>query len=623
MSSNSSKYKETRDLLSRGEFRAAEAAARDLLRHMPPDPSALVLLGAALVKQERFEDGLEPLGQALEYDRGLVEGWNWLSISLRNLGRLKEAESACLTGLQHKPDDPGLNFNLGLVYMAAHEFERASQYLERALYVYPQNPQIQQNLGLAYQEMGEDGNAEACFTKAIQLAPTAEQPLLSLASLALERGDFQRASTCAMQALALAPNSVSSHLLAARSNMAASLVREAQAHIDRILELDPENSLAYALQGTQRQYEGDFEAAAAAFGRSIELNPRQGIAYWGLLQGKRGSTEDIEWLPQMLHLAEDERIEPSERIYLYYAAGKISETAGDFVGAVKSFDNANAMAAATTSVVGRFSAEAYRSGFARIKEVFSSGFIESCGGLDNASSRPIFIVGMIRSGTTLMEQILSSHPDVQGGGELRFWGNRGRDCLNLAAGSIDPAKAKAAVEAYLELLKSLSSEAPHVTDKTPENLQMLGLLSILFPHAKFINLTRNPVENCLSIYTTPYAFPPEFAYSRMHIAIAYEEHRLLAEHWQTVLPKGALIDVSYEQLTTAPEPMIRAALDHCGLPWSEQCLRPEENKRKVLTPSLWHARQPIFQSSRERGKNYKGALPEFEQLQEGSPDRPT
>ncbi|MHB8635106.1 MAG: tetratricopeptide repeat-containing sulfotransferase family protein [Fimbriimonadaceae bacterium] len=604
---------EIRQLLLRGDFPGAEALARRTLAD-GLDPQTQILLAAALAKQNRFDEGLVPLRQGLDNDQTNIEGWNWLSICLRNLNRLKEAEEACLTAIRIKPDDAGSNFNLGLVYMMAADYPQAAKYLSLALQVHPQNAQIVQNLGLAFEGMGDEEKALACYRQAVQLAPNAPEPLLTLASLAMRRSDAQEALTAATGVLKLAPESVLALVLAARANFVLDRPKDAEACIARILEFDPGNSMAYAVQGLQKQFLGDFEGAAASYRKSIELNRRQGISYWGILQGRKAGPEDAVALPEFLKLAEDPRIEAFERAHLYYSAGKISDDTGDYKGALEHYDRANALSAATTAVVRNFNEAAYRAGFARNKAIFTSSFLEAHRDLGNPTARPIFVVGMIRSGTTLMEQILSCHPDVYGAGELRFWVNRGRECLDLVAGRLDPAKAKVLAEEYMQLLTSLDSVTERVTDKTPENLEMLGLLNILFPNAKIVNMNRNPVDNCLSIYTIPYSSPPDYAYVRRHIAIAYEEHAGLAEHWRQALPEDTMIDVSYEQLTADPEPTIRTVLTHLNLPWADQCLKPQDNKRTVLTPSLWQARQPIYRSSRERWRNYNGLLPEFENL---------
>lgn len=572
-----------------------------------------MLLGAALAKQDRYEEGLASLQVAVKRDGTLLEGWNFLSICYRNLGRLADAEAACLSALKVRPDD-GANFNLGIVYMMSGQFDKAANCFVTALQAHPNNPQILHHLGEAMEGLGEDDKALDCFRKSAKLAPGAVEPLLSLGTLSLRRGDAEEALTCASAALAIAPDSTVVLGLASRANLGLNRIEEADAQINRLLELDPGNAMAFAVQGIQRQYQGDFSGAAKSFQESIELNPIQGIGYWGILQGKKCGPDDREILPKLAQLASDQRIEPFERAYLSYAAGKVEDDCGDFAAAIRHYDDAAKLAAASSAVARKFDRDAYRREFETLKGLFNAELRAASAQLADLSARPIFVVGMIRSGTTLMEQILSSHPDVVGAGETRYWINRGYSCVDLAARRIDASRSKALVDTYLGMLEKLDGEAPHVTDKTPENLRLVGLINILLPNAKIVTMRRNAVDNCLSIYATPYAFPPEYAFVRDHIALAYDEHRKLADYWQESLPTGAITTVRYEDLIDDPEATIRSVLDHCGLPWNDAVLRHQENRRTVLTPSLWQARQPIYRSSRDRGKNYAGLLPEFERL---------
>jgi len=599
-------------LMARGEFADAEQVVRRLLSQ-GTSHRALVLLGASLSRQGRFEEALAPLNHALTGDPSLIEGWNWLSISLRNLARFKEAESASLSALRQSPEDPGTHFNLGLCYVAADEFEPAVTHLKKALLAHPENPQALQNLGLAYEGMGDDENAASCFKKAIRIAPHAHEPRLALGNLELRRTRAEQAKKIAFEILNEFPSSVPGHFLGCRASIALNQLADARSNLEAVIRLEPDNDLAHAMLGVQLQYEGDFAGAAHAFSRSLELNPKQGMAHFGIAQGQRATADGSDRIPGLLGLLEDPDVQGEERVYLCYALGKISDDIGSYGEALRFYDQANELAAKLAFGSKRMDVSEYRGRFDQIRSIFPPGLVENPG-LADPSDRPIFIVGMIRSGTTLMEQIVSSHPDVGGGGEIHFWTEWGPRAVDLETGCIDPRKAERLVRDYLLLLEELAPGAPRVTDKMPLNIQMVGLIHAVLPNAKFILMDRNPVDNCLSIYTTPYAFPPEYALNRENIAVAYEENQRLASYWQEILPEGTILKVSYEQLTGDPEPVIRQVLGHCGLPWSDRCLKPQDNKRTVSTPSVWQVRQPIYRTSAERWRNYEGSIPEFERL---------
>jgi tetratricopeptide (TPR) repeat protein len=600
-------------LLGRGEFVVAEKILRQMLAGGTGSDRALVLLGASLSKQERYEEALAPLREALGRDVRLVEGWNWLSICLRNLGRLDEAEEASLKALRHTPDDPGTRFNLGMCYVALGKFDSAVTEFKRVLLVHPEHPQALQNLGLAYEGLGDDENAASCFKRSSRLAPNAQEPRLALGALELRRGRLELAKKIASEVLGASPASVEAHFLGCRASIALNLLEDARQHLQAVIEVEPESALAHAMLGVQQQYEGDFTGAASSFHRSLELNPDQGMAHYGIVQGKRSTTDDLEKVPNLLRLLDVPKVGTEERVYLYYALAKISDDVGNYSGALKYYDAANELAAKLAFGARTMDVAEYRGRFEQIRTSFSSSMVQNVE-FGDFTNRPIFIVGMIRSGTTLMEQIISSHPDVGAGGELHFWTRRGPEAVRFDDHGPDPKAAKRLVRDYLRLLEEVAPGLPRVTDKMPLNIQMLGLIHMVLPNAKVILMDRHPVDNCLSIYTTPYAFPPEYALNRENISVAYEENQRMADHWQKVLPETTLLRVSYERLTCEPELAIREVLSHCELPWSDLCLRPQDNKRTVSTPSLWQVRQPIYRSSADRWRNYEGSIPEFERL---------
>jgi tetratricopeptide (TPR) repeat protein len=365
--------------------------------------------------------------------------------------------------------------------------------------------------------------------------------------------------------------------------------------------------------GFRMQAVGRFEEANEFFRRSLKSNPEQGASYWGLIQGKRMGRDEGKEISTIIKVAENPHLALGERAYAYYSVGKIHADLGEYGSAMEFYDHANALTAKGRFGSKGFDASAYAEGIRRTTAIFSKEFIAGHQGLGTVSSTPIFIVGMMRSGTTLMEQILSSHPTVTAGGELRFWLERGPRAVDPQQGRIDPDLARRLIEDY-EALLSRFSEAGHVTDKMPENAQMLGLIHTLFPNAKIIHMNRNPVDVCLSIYFTPYELSPVFGHVKENIVFAYRKHLELMDHWRTVLPSGAFLDVSYEELVDDSATTIRAVLDYCDLEWDEACLRHQENGRAVNTPSVWQVRQPIYKNSKEKWRNYEGCLGAFSGL---------
>lgn len=220
---------------------------------------------------------------------------------------------------------------------------------------------------------------------------------------------------------------------------------------------------------------------------------------------------------------------------------------------------------------------------------------------------PALIVGMPRSGTTLVEQIVSSHPLVAAGGELTFWTDQ-----RETAAAKDAASRLAA--GYLALLRRIGPGSERVTDKNPFNFLHLGAIRLALPHARFIHVRRDPIDTCLSIYFTRFATPQAFAYDRGDLVFYYRQYERLMAHWRAFIPADRLLEIDYESLIANRESLTRRMIAFCGLPWDAACLAPESNPRLVRTASVWQARQPVYRTSVERWRRYEPWLGELSQL---------
>ena len=225
---------------------------------------------------------------------------------------------------------------------------------------------------------------------------------------------------------------------------------------------------------------------------------------------------------------------------------------------------------------------------------------------------------MPRSGTTLVEQILSSHPDVAAGGELSFWGDRFASGLWVfdATASTEPVH-RLATE-YLAILRAICPSTPRITDKMPFNFWLLGIIRQVFRRATFVHCRRHPVDTCLSIFTTDFDGIIDFAGERSDLVFFYRQYERLMAHWREVLPLERFIEIDYEMLVAEPEPQTRRLLAGCELEWDDACLAPHLNQRRIATASMWQARQPIHRSSVGRWRHYEPWLGELRELSPGA-----
>jgi hypothetical protein len=221
---------------------------------------------------------------------------------------------------------------------------------------------------------------------------------------------------------------------------------------------------------------------------------------------------------------------------------------------------------------------------------------------------------MMRSGTTLAEQILSCHPEIGGAGEQPFWSNREQSVVDYQKLTVNPSRIRSVGREYVELLSSIAPGFPHVIDKNPANLLVLGSFWLAFPNSRVIHTRRNPIDTALSIWMTPMSTNAGFIGDRANIVFAYKECLRLMDHWREVLPDDRFLDIRYEELISDPESQIKRMVEFCGVEWDEACLHPELNKRRIRTPSFWQVRQPVYTSSAERWKLYEPWLGAFAEL---------
>ncbi len=597
------------------EGRLAEAERLLLLQpHAIRSKAAFVaLMAELLVRTGRVQSAVELLREALSSAEH-PEILNLLSVASRTSGDLVTAKSAAARAIELAPKEGIGHSNLGLASLLQGDAAAAVTSLGKAVELQPDSAPFRHNLGLGLQTAGRDAEAAAQFRAAISLMEPGLPSRLALGGLMLKYGNPNGALECASRVLEFDSSNSSARLLAARALVNLGEESRAEEYLRALLELSPNDSVALSMLGFRLQAAGDFAAAQRAFAKSVEVNSLQGASYWGMVQGKTAGGGDPAWLDRLRKIAGEGDLEDQERAYLLFAIAKSFADLGDFANAMSYYDLANESAASAQFHAKAFDQDAYAKGIQLTTEIFSRDFLDKNRSLGSETRRPIFIVGMMRSGTTLLEQILSSHPLVGAGGELRYWLDRGPRVVDPNKRQIDAGQARALVEEYLSLLDRLSAGNPHVTDKMPENSQMLGLINILLPKAKIVHMNRNPLDVCLSIYMTPYEISPVFAHNKKNIVFAYRMHEQLMAHWRSVLPSDSLLEVSYDDLVGDGEAKIREVLDFLGLPWSDDCLRHSSNTRSVNTPSVWQVRQPLYKTSSGRWRQYEGHLGAFAEL---------
>jgi tetratricopeptide (TPR) repeat protein len=566
----------------------------------------------------RFLEEFSPLRQAVR------QGWdgapaakpqsaksaqNLLDLAARHeaQGRRPQAIAALREAVGYAPDSAIAHYNLGLICFKANRLAEAIASLRQAATLDPDFGLAQYRLGVALQDQGRDEDAIAALRAAAALGAHAREAHGKLGDLLWTQGDMIAAAAHYRRA---ADETTRGRLNAAKALLAEQRFDQAAAVIGRALALEPNSAEAEWLLGSILVFQGRFDAAVPRFVRAIELAPGAASAHYGLALAKRVTEADQPWVARMMALLGTESLCDIDRMKLEYALGKAFDDLKDYASAIRHFDAANRIDKSLSSYD--------RAGKVAWVDLLTArctpGYFAQYRGLGVDDATPILVVGMPRSGTTLVEQIVSSHPLVGAGGELEFWLRHGPAWEHSGQDGLTMAASHSLAENYLAELHRVAPGAARVTDKLPHNFLWIGLIHLVFPNAKIIHCRRNPVDTCLSIYFASFLRRMDFACDRGDLVFEYQQCRRLMAHWRSVLPADCFLEVDYEELVADQESGTRRLIEFCGLPWDDACLRPEGNRRVVMTASSWQARQPVYRSSVGRWRNYEPWLGELREL---------
>lgn len=519
------------------------------------------------------------------------------ALQYQQSGQLDSAESLYRGALTVEPANPWLRNLLGTTLLLKGMNKEATACFRKAIELMGWEAQFHMNLGIALVETKEDESAIECFKRAVMLKPGYADAHYNLAKALNTRQLYKEAEASYQQALRLAPMDLSIHVNYALALGEQGKFAEALQALQHAQQLFPDNARVCSSIGELLKNKGDFSGAFEWFERALAISPTSTNGFAGLVECRKFTEEERPIVVRMENLSRTSALSDKERMDMEFALGKAYNDLGDYGEAFQHWTQGQALRGKTES----FDHEAYGRLIEEKINRFSLEYFRTHAGLGSDSELPILIVGMPRSGTTLVEQIISSHPEVFGAGELVFWG-KNHHRVNL--GAPDTLGITELRDEYLALLRSFSESARRVTDKMPHNFLHLGIVHLLFPKARIIHCQRNPVDTCISIFSKNFSDHHPYAHSLENLAFYYDRYRHLMDHWRRVLPKEVFLEVPYEELVEDQETWSRRLIAHCGLEWDERCLAFHETARKVNTPSKWQVRQKIYKTSRERWRNY-------------------
>ena len=474
--------------------------------------------------------------------------------------------------------------------------------LKKAAELLPNDVESHCNLALALQDLGQLDAAVANCRRALLIRPDYADAHNNLSNALRELRQLDAAVASARRALEIKPNMAEAHHSLGVALRNQGRTEEAEASCRRALEIDPDLSGAIAFMAELQADKGQFAEAEKLLRRVIAIKPESAEAWAGIAGLRKMGKDDADWLAAVQKIV-GQVLPPRSEARLQFAIGKYHDDLGEFEQAFAHYQRANELG------------KLYGTGYDRqqqalavdvVKRIYQRDWIarEQING--NPSARPVFIVGMPRSGTSLAEQILASHPAVFGAGELGFWKNAAAlQAPSILTGKIDDGALRKLANDYLQLLQRYSTDAARVVDKMPDNFLHLGLIRAAFPNARIVHMQRNPIDTCLSIYFQHFNTSHAYANDLDDLAHYYAEYSRVMQHWEANLPTESILHVPYEGLVADQEGWSRKMLDFIGLPWDARCIDFHQCERTVSTASNWQVRQRISKTSVLRWRNYE------------------
>jgi len=487
--------------------------------------------------------------------------------------RFREAQDLCFQVLARTPNHPLALYIMGTVCVG-HDDEAALRFFARAVAEEPKNAYYHLSFGEAYARLSEFSAAIRYIRHALEIQPDLVEALCALGRVYTEFDKPDLALPLYEKALKINRDHPK-----ARTGMAATLTGL-----------------------------GRMDEAGAYLKEAIERRVDAPAAYYELVQTRKFAEEPPE-LQSIVRELGSPRLNSESAQSLHYAAGKVLNDLKRYAEAFDHFNKAKQAAGY------RFDIDQYRRFVDSMIEIFTPGLFAAASGFGNPSDLPVFVVGMPRSGTTLTEQILASHPDVHGAGELEKL-RRVANAIDLKSSAEDLSKpinsltrelTRTLAEEHLSYLRERAPAALRVVDKQPHNFELIGLIALLFPNARIVHCRRDAIDNCVSCYVLPFSPAHSYNADLRVLGLYYREYDRLMGHWNEVFP-GRIFENRYETLVEDQEAQSRRLIDHLGLPWDDACLRFFDREGAVTTPSRWQVRQPIYKSSVKRWKNYEAQI---------------
>ena len=564
------------NLINKGSLLKAKILCERLCRRESQDSRLWSMLGHIHGQLGNYENAIKYSQKSLSINRQDPDAFATLAFASLRTGRNQEAVRLYKEYIHINPDNPEVHENLGLIYKASGALHKAASCLERVITLKPLGIQAYLYLGDTYTRLGDAAKSEKIYRTALSLEPENSGLIIELAYVLQAQGKYTEAFSC----------------------------------FEKVFEIDKHNHDALIGMALVRHKQGYNEEAYHLITPLLDKqisNPRFAFLYARIARHLNKNAEAIQLIERTLA---SDNLGGHDKSLLHFCLGDIYDINADYNKAFQHYKVAN------NNVACNRDNDTYLVAMRAMRRIFTAELFSNMPTSGNNTELPVFIVGMPRSGTTLLEQILSSHSKIYGAGELSHLMEMADDCSKRQRGaspydtflqSLTRERLHDLSNKYTERLQALAPDASRITDKMPHNFMLLGFIALLFPESRVIHCSRNPLDTCLSIYFNTMSQGHEYAYSLESIGRHYREYVLLMKHWNECLPVK-MLNIQYEDVVLDLEGQSRKIVGFCGLDWEDRCLDFVDNKRDVSTISYEQIRKPIYQSSIGRWKHYEAYL---------------
>lgn len=563
-----------------------------------------------LLGDGRLDEATNLAAKVLSNNPGHVDATHLLAVIAYRQGQHEKAIALSKVAIGGNPEDPSIYNTLGLAFQGMHQPEKALVCFQKALELNTGFVEAFYNLARAFRQLNMPDDARICYEKLLSFFPEDKGAWVSLADCYAAVKRWDDSIDACQKALAMDPDYATAYNNLSTAYFALGRNEEGRECAEKVKQLDP---VLYGMTRRQiavhLQSQGDLEKAAQYFREAVETNPTDGSAMLNLVGIKHIKTSD-PMVRKAMQRADDDTVNEPDRVALNFALGRVHASDKQYDDAWKCYDRANRIR--RKSII--YSHQMNSVFVTSLMDNFTRDLLESRYGQGVESDRPIFIVGMPRSGSTLLEQILASHPEVAAGGEMNHMPQILKGLpkrLNLKAGNhkgiigkFEGEVARQNARDYLERTESVADGKRYCTDKLLGSFQFLGFFNLMLPNATILHCRRHPLDCILSCYFQRFALDLPFTWDLTDLGHFYLDYMKLMRHWTEVLPNKAL-DVYYEIVVSDTERQARRLLEHIGLEWNESVLEFYKAKHTVKTASVAQVRKPIYTQSMQKWRRYE------------------